>query len=503
MKHTVNKLFFLFLIIASFSFAQQKDSLSEKKSVQNLNPLVELRDQLDDYFNDPNFSSAIWGVMVKSLKTGEVIYKRNADKLFSPASNMKLFTGAAALLLLGPDFVYDTNFYVNGDLEKGVLKGDLIIQGSGDPTISNRFYEGTQTKIFEDWADTIKSRGIWIIKGDIYGDDSNFDNVGLGNGWDWDYESSWFAAPSGALSFNDNSVEIKIEPGEVNFPSKIVLIPYTKYITLNPKISTVDESTESSVAILRQRGTNQISVTGIIKKDSQPIIEHVSISNPTMFFLTVLREVFERKGIVIQGRIGTLDSSEKNIIPDDLTRIYTHRSVPLKRIIKELNKNSNNFYAEQLLKTIGLEIYNYGTVENGVKACKEVFNSMGINPDNMVMADGSGLSHLDLVTPRQIVNLLSFMYKSDEFSKFYESLPIGGVDGTLINRMKKSAAENNVRAKAGYNNNVSSLSGYLKTISGEPLVFSIIVNNFLASSTLANYIQDNVCQRLVNFVRNQ
>ncbi|MCX6167870.1 MAG: D-alanyl-D-alanine carboxypeptidase/D-alanyl-D-alanine-endopeptidase [Ignavibacteriales bacterium] len=502
MKFTVSKLIIIFFVSLSVLSAQQKDSLNEKKSVQILNPLVELRDQLDDYFNDPNFSSATWGVLVKSLKTGEIIYKRNADKLFIPASNMKLFTSAAALLLLGPNYIYETDFYVNGGLEKGVLKGDLIIQGSGDPTISSRFFPSNQIKIFENWADTLKSKGIWVISGNIFGDDTFFDNVGLGNGWTWDYESSWFEAPSGALSFNDNSIEVKIEPTEVNFPAKIIITPYTKYVSLVSKVITVDELGESSVSVQRQRGTNQINVTGNIKKDSQPIIEHVSISNPTMFFLTVLREVFERKGIVIQGRIGTIDSSKKNILPNDLTPLYTYRSVPLKIIIKELNKNSNNFYAEQLLKTIGLEIYNYGTIENGVKACKEIFNTMGINPENMMMADGSGLSRLDLVTPRQIINLLSFMYKSDEFPNFYESLPIGGIDGTLINRMKKTAAENNVHAKAGYNNNVSALSGYLKTISGEPLAFSIIVNNYLTPSTLANYIQDNVCNRLVNFIRN-
>lgn len=441
-------------------------------------------------------------MLVKSLKTGEIIYKRNADKLFIPASNMKLFTGAAALLLLGPDFVYDTNFYVNGDLEKGVLKGDLIIQGSGDPTISNRFYEGNKTKLFEDWADTLKAKGIWVIKGNIYGDDSSFDNVGLGKGWALDYESSWFAAPSGALCFNDNTVEIKIEPNEVNFPARVSSIPYTKYTSLVSKVITSEENTESSVSVVRQRGTNLILVTGMIAKDSKPIIEHVSISDPTMFFLTVLKEVFERKGIVIQGRIGNMNSAENNFLPDDITPLYTHRSVQLKKIIKELNKNSNNFYAEQLLKTIGLEIFNYGTAENGVKACKEIFNSMGINHENMVMADGSGLSRLDLVTPKQIVNLLSFMYKNDEFSKFYESLPIAGIDGTLISRMKKTAAENNVRAKAGYNNNVSSLSGYLKTLASEQLVFSIIVNNYLTTPALANYIQDNVCNRLINFIRN-
>lgn len=499
---TAGKIFFVVLIFISVSHAQQKDTLSERKNLENLNSLTELRDQLDDYFNDQNFSNAIWGVMVKSLKTGEVIYKRNADKLFIPASNMKLFTSSAALLLLGSDFVYETDFFVNGDLEKGVLKGDLIIQGSGDPTISNRFYEGAHTKIFEDWADTLKAKGIWVISGNIYGDDSYFDNVGLGKGWSVDYESNWFAAPAGALSFNDNSLEIKIEPGDINFPAKISLTPDTKYVMLASKVITVDENSESSVSVFRLRGTNLISVTGNIRNDSKPIVEHVSISDPTMFFLTVLREVFEKKGIVVQGRVGNIDSSEKNIVPDNLTPLFTHSSVPLRMIIKELNKNSNNFYAEQILKTIGAEIYNYGTVDNGVKACRDIFNTMGINPDNMVMADGSGLSRLNLVTPRQIVNMLTYMYKSEEFPKFYGSLPIGGVDGTLIDRMKKSSAENNVRAKAGYINNVSALSGYLKTVSGEQLVFSILVNNYLAPIALVNYIQDNVCHRLVNFVRN-
>ena len=502
MKPTVNKIFLLILITASFSFPQQKDSLSEKKSGININSLSELRDQLDDYFNDPNFSNAIWGVFVKSLKTGEILYKRNADKLFNPASDMKLFTSAAALLLLGPDFTYETNFYVNGDLEKGVLKGDLIIQGSGDPTISNRFYDGEKTKILEDWADTLKSKGIWVIKGNIYGDDSSFDNLNLGSGWTLDYESSWFAAPSGALSFNDNTLEIKIEPSEVNFPAKVSLLPSTEYCSLTSKVSTVDENVESNLSAVRLRGSNQIIVSGIISKKSDPIIEHVSISDPTMFFLTVLREVLESRGIVIQGHIGNLSAADNKIHPDNLTPIYSHRSIPLKKIIKELNKNSNNFYAEQLLKTMGLEIFNYGTSANGARACKGIFNTMGVNPDNMVMADGSGLSRLDLVTPKQIVNLLSFMYKSDEFQNFYGSLPIAGIDGTLINRMKKTAAENNVRAKAGYNNNISSLSGYLRTFGGENLVFSIMVNNFVTSPSLATYIQDNVCNRLINFIRN-
>ncbi len=501
MIHSAHKIFLLVLLSFSVLHAQ-KDSLTTKKLVSNTSPLNELREQLDDYFNDPNFSNALCGVLVKSAKTGEVLYKRNADKLFIPASNMKLFTSAAGLLLLGADYTYETTLSVNGELSKGALQGDLIIEGSGDPTISGRFYDGNITKVFENWADTLKARGIWIINGDIIGDDSLFDNEGLGKGWELDYESEWYAAPSGALSFNDNAIEVRIEPTQPNFPAKISLIPDTKYVSVISKVITDEDEPEEPIKVARVRGTNLISVTGNINVDSKPISKHISVANPTMYFLSVLKEVLERKGIVVKGQVESINNSLKKISQDDLTPVLVHRSVPLKMILRELNKNSNNFYAEQLLKTIGSEIYNYGTIENGVKACKDLFNNMGINTDNMVMADGSGLSRLDLVTPRQIAYLLSYMYKSDVFNDYYDSLPIAGVDGTLIDRMKKSSAENNVHAKAGYNTNVSSLSGYLKTLSGEPLIFSIVINNFLMPPALANYIEDNVCIRLVNFNRN-
>lgn len=503
MNNTAFKIFLLLIFCAAFSFAQvtQKDSLSEKKTMPAINPLTELRDQLDDFFGDQSFSSALWGVMVKSLRTGEVIYRRNSDKLFTPASNMKLFTSAAAFLILGSNYKYQTSFLANGEFLRGTLKGDLIIQGSGDPTFSNRFYSST-TKVFKDWADTLKSKGIYEITGDIYGDDSAFDNIGFGKGWSLDYESSWFASPTSALSYNDNIIEITIEPNEINFPAKIKIEPETRFVTVVSNVITADESAESNVKVSRVRGSNLITVSGQIAKGTKTIVEHVSISNPTQYFLTVLKEVLEKNGIVIRGKIARLDEADKNIDQNNLVPIFKNASVPLRLIIREMNKNSNNFYAEQILKTIGLEENDLGTVDNGVKACKNLFSDMGINSEGMVMADGSGLSRLNLVTPRQIINLLTYMYKSDDSDKYFESLPIAGIDGTMADRMKRTAAQNNVHAKPGYNEFVSSLSGYLKTTSGEPLVFSMVVNNFLTPPALANYIHDNVCQRLINFNRN-
>lgn len=500
-KHIASKLIVLLLLCSIALPAQTRDSVTVKKSVP-FSSLNELREQLDDSFNDPNFGNSFWGVLVKSLKTGEILYKRNADKLFIPASNTKLFTSAAALSLLGSDFVYQTSLFANGIIRNNKLLGDLIIQGSGDPTISNRFINGNITSIFEAWADSLISKGINEISGNLFGDDASFDNFGSGKGWLIDNESAWFSAPSGALSFNDNTVMIEVKPSEINFPAEIRVIPNTKFVTIMQKVITVDNNSLQTIKISRLRGSNLISVNGAIKKDSKPVIEYVSISDPTLFFLTVLREVFEQKGIVVKGKVGSISISEKIIIAENLSLMFTHESVPLHMIVKELNKNSNNFYAEQILKTIGLEVYSYGSAENGVKACKELFATMGINPDNMIMVDGSGLSRLNLVSPRQIVNLLTFIYSSDQSSPFYYSLPLGGVDGTLVNRMKRTSAENNVRAKAGFNENVSALSGYLKTVEGETLAFSMIVNNFLVSPGFVNYFEDKVCNKLVNFVRN-
>ena len=254
MRRIINTLFAIMLISSIVS--AQKDSIAVHKVVTNTSQLNELREQLDDYFNDPNFSNAIMGVLVKSVRTGEVLYRKNSDKLFIPASNMKLFTSAAALILLGEDYTYETTLYVDGELSKGSLEGDLIIQGSGDPTISGRFYDGNITKVFEDWADSLKARGIWVIDGDIIGDDSSFDNVGFGKGWELDYESKWYAAPTGTLSFNDNTIEVKIEPTQANFPAKISLIPNTKYASVISKVVTVPDESDKPIKVTRVRGTN-------------------------------------------------------------------------------------------------------------------------------------------------------------------------------------------------------------------------------------------------------
>ncbi len=453
---------------------------------------------MDDLFNDPNFSNAEWGVVIQSLETGEFFYKRNENKLFIPASDLKLFTTAAGLFLLGPEYRFSTNIYMNGNVDGSVLDGDLVIEGQGDPTISGRFYNNNMFKVYEDWADSLAAMGIDEITGNIIGYDDDFDDKPLGKGWPWDLESYWFEAPSGAISFNDNVVNINVTTDSNK--AVISIEPDVNYMVINNNVQVVDGDSASSIDVYRERGTNLVNVFGVIH-DGDSVQTFVTVNNPTQYAMVVLKKILEERGIEVKGYPIDVDAASEPVSLNMIKKLFTWYSVPFKEIIKVINKNSENFFAEQLIKTIGFEERDFGSIDTGVEAMRSLFQDMGINPDNMVIADGSGLSRLNLVTPKQFVTLLNSMYKSKYFIPFFNSLPIAGVDGTLGKRMKNTKAANKVRAKTGYIDAVRSLSGYAFTGDNEPVAFSIIANNFLVPYKLVDNLQDLVCIRLANFRR--
>lgn len=490
----------LLVVIVSFSkgFAQGKADTTAKPQYS---AVKEFGQEMDAIFNDPNFNNATWGVVVQSLENGEYLYRRNENKLFIPASDLKIFTTSAGLILLGQNYRFKTNIMMNGKIDGSVLEGDLIVQGRGDPTISGRFYNDNKFKVFEDWADSLsKTYGIDEINGNIIGDDDSFDDVGMGKGWAWNDESYWYSAPSGAISFNDNVVDIIVKGVRKNKPAEISTDPNTKYVAIVNNVQTVSNDSNTSVDLFRQSGTNLVNVFGTIK-EGDSLKTYVTVNNPTQYSMVVLKKVIEQNDIIVRGFPMDIDFATKNLDPENFKKLFTYYSPPLKEIIKVINKSSENFYSEQLLKTIGLEIEGYGTAENGIKAEKRIFQKMGILPERMNIVDGSGLSRLDLVTPMQILRVLTYMFRSKYFIPFYNSLPIAGVDGTLGLRMKGTRAENNLRAKTGTHFAVSSISGYVYTADNEPVAFSIIANNFTVPVELAENIEDLVCLRLANFKR--
>lgn len=490
--------FFPNLVLAQDSTSLVKDSVK----TYSYSTIADLQKELNDIFDDNSFRNANWGVVIQSLNNGEYFYKRNEDKFFIPASNLKLFTSSGGLLLLGSDYKFSTNILTNGYQSGSTLYGDLIIQGRGDPTISGRFYNNDLNYVFDTWIDSLLEMGIKNIKGNIVGDDNLFEDTGLGNGWSWDYETDWYAAQSSALSYNDNCIDITIKYDPKTDSVIVNYIPALRNIVLLNNVTAAANNERTSIDVYRERGTNVITVSGTFRKNSDSLITYSTVMNPTQFMIIAFKNRLEQRKIRVNGYSFDIDDYDREINYNDLDLLFTWYSEPLREIIKVINKGSQNFFAEQLLKTIGLEKKGFGSAANGIAVLKELFSEIGLNPENIVMVDGSGLSYINMVTPRQIVDLLKYIYSNNKiYPDFFNSLPIAGVDGTIGKRMNNTSAENNVRAKTGFISHVRSLSGYAFTGDSEPVAFSIIANNFNVPIKLADNIQDLVCLRLTNFRR--
>lgn len=449
-----------------------------------------------DILDNLSASHAIWGVFLKSLDDGRVLYKRNEEKLFIPASNMKLLTTAAALVKLGPDFTYTTNLYGSRVTRRGVLKGDIFLRGSGDPTMAESFH-GRAAAVFEEWADELKRKGIRLITGDVVADDNLFDDRELGKGWSWDDELNCYSARVSAVSFNDNCVEITVSPGKgQGEPAVIGTNPETGYVKITNTVRTSAAGGELQVHAGRSFGSSLIKLWGEIPLASAPLRARFSVGNPSLYAATALKEALEGKGIRVKGKAVDIDDTDKRPSYADLPVIAWYRSPPLSLIIEQVNKRSQNLYAELLLRTLGSVYHGEGSAEKGVQVVKETLSVMGIPVDSLAIYDGSGLSRMNLVSPAQIVALLQYMAGHPYFPYFYESLPIAGVDGTLAKRMQNAEAESKVRAKTGTLRHMVSLSGYLKDKNGDWIVFSIMSNNCLRTASEVRLLQDAICERL-------
>lgn len=466
-------------------------------------PVERLTYDLRSMFDDSNFVNAHWGVLIRSLKTGETIYARNEKKMFMPASNMKLFTSSAGTMALTPGYRYTTRLVTNGEVKDSVLHGDLIVIGSGDPTISGRFDSGFVTITFEQWADSLKRLGITAVTGRVIGDDNCFDDESYGNGWSADYETDYYAAQISGLSFNDNCVDVRLVPSaSVSDICSLSVTPNTKYVTfINQTVTAAESDSVNEITFERKRGTNTVYVRGTMSQGKRPWIESVAIDNPTAYTVTVLKEVLEAKGIRIAGAAIDGDDLPDTLRYDSTRHLASFTSKPYSEIMKVINKPSQNFYTEQVFRTIGKETRGVGSMRNGRAAAYPILAQWGVDTVRLRYADGSGLSRLNLITPYDIVSILTGMSGDQYFLPFYESLPIAGVDGSIRNRMKGTKAEGNVHAKTGFIGYVRALSGYVTSSDGEMFVFSMIANHYTVPTSWAEKIQNDVCVKLAEFSR--
>ncbi len=465
--------------------------------------LEEAKLKIQQQFSDPRFDHAFWGVLIKSLKTGEIWYEQNANKLFMPASNEKIPTTAATLTKLGPEFKFTTELYYDGFIEGNTVDGDLIVVGDGDPTLYTRFYD-SPTDVFKKWAKILKQKGIEIISGRIIGDDNAFDDNRIGYGWAHNNLDTWYSAEIDALQLNENYIDLKIIP-PTSLDEEVKIEPNLKssYYKIINNIKVI-ESGASNVWTSREYGTNNIVLNGTVLIGDKPIERSPSITNPCLFYVTVLRETFEEEGIKVIGNPADCDDIPEWVRPQaDIILIDTHYSPPLKDILKNLMKPSQNLYAETMTKILGWKFMGEGSFRQGKKIVEEVLKSFGVESDSYAYMDGSGLSRYNYISPRQITAILEGMLSSPFKNEWLETFPIAGVDGTLKNRMKNTSAEGNVRAKTGTISNVRGLSGYASTADGEEIVFSFLVNSHLRSSRETEEITDSVLEIITSLDRSK
>ncbi len=459
---------------------------------------------IDELVVQPRYENAVWSIVVEELGTGKRLYSRLPDLSLMPASNTKLYTTAAALDQLGPDFRFETLVFANGPISEGTLHGDLIVRGSGDPTISGRFNGGDITRTFRDWADSLQAMGINKIRGDIIGDDNLFDDDLLGFGWSWDDEVYWYSAQLGALSFNDNCVDFTITPTVASEFADVSWEPAnTNYITVRNNSRSSEPGSGVSESYWRDRTSNEIFISTVVAEDTTEQ-ESITVHNPTRFFVHVLRQSFEDKGIEVDGYARDIDELETYDY-DSARPVIRHQSPNLTEIVAVINKNSQNLYADQVLKALAVQspeaAYEVASGRAGLNTAAITLERAGLKMNHHNLVDGSGLSRYNMLTAENTVRLLRYMARqTDEatFKAYYDSLPIGGVDGSLARRMTSGPATNNVHAKTGTISNASTLSGYVDTLSGERLIFSIIANNFLIPTSQVRQTQDDVVNLLAN-----
>ncbi|NQV42960.1 MAG: D-alanyl-D-alanine carboxypeptidase/D-alanyl-D-alanine-endopeptidase [Candidatus Marinimicrobia bacterium] len=455
--------------------------------------------EIDTLLNHAPTDMGWWGVKVQYATTGEVFYERNAAKMFMPASNEKMYTTAAALCLLGPQYRYATDFVTNGNIDKnGVIDGDLIIKGSGDPSWSWRFYDKNYDSVMVNFIDSLKLQGVSQINGDIIGDDNIFDDQSLGYGWSWDDETYYYGAQISGLSYSENYIDYILTPDSVTLGNPVIIEPHpqTTYMNLRNNLVTVSSDTSTKWTYDRERGTNNAWFEGDYRRERGESESTITIHNPTLFTAHVLKERLEEAGISVLGSPMDVDDLPDSLNYAETNKIFTYYSHPMSDIIAKVNRPSQNFIAEMLQKTLGVEFGEEGSSREGRKIQMMFYDSLGMNTENLKLRDGSGLSRHNLVSPNTTVSLLELMWAHPYRTYYIESLPLSGLTGTVRRRMIGTDAEQNVRAKTGTIGYVSSLSGYTWTQSGEPIMFSIMANHFTIPTYKVRGIQDQIANIL-------
>lgn len=465
-----------------------------------------LRAAIDSMVGAPEFRSAHWGVLIVDPASGDTLYSRNAGKLFMPASNQKLLTGATALAQLGPDYRYRTTFAARGTVRGATLDGDLVVIGRGDPTVSDHMTAGDAMAPLRAVADSLAARGIRRITGRIVRGGDAFPDAPLGFGWAWDDLPYAYSAGVDELMFNEGFTRVLLRGGStIGAPVVATTAPLREYPGMKVQASTALPGSGGSGARGPDAAWGEVaSAPGVLAPASVVVTGEIAPNDTTTVeatypdqasaYLHAVSEALAARGIT-GGRV---DPSAR--VPAEslaaLPTLATLESPPLRQIMPALEKPSQNQIAEALYKTLGLEKTGVGSADSGRRVVEAQLAEWGAAPDGYAVRDGSGLSRHDYVSPETVVRVLDAMRRHPAFQVYYDALPVAGVDGTIGSRMRGTPAQGNVHAKTGFVDRARSLSGYVTTADGKLLLFSLLCNNWTTPVRAVERVQDDVAVRL-------
>ena len=451
--------------------------------------------QSDQSFpGDSSLMHATVSMYVEEVETGNVVMEYNSGISLTPASIMKLITSAAALELLGPKYTFKTSVGYTGKLNKrwGVLKGDIVISGGGDPALGSKYFSDHYQDFLLNWVSEIKKLGIKRIKGRVITDDSYYDYLPVPAKWLWEDAGNYYGAGVYGLSVFDNTYEIHFKTlADSTIPSEIGMIPAECRTELSNFL--IASGTEDEGYVFAAPYSTSGWISGSIPVNQEDFILKASITDPPLLLAKMVTEKLKAEKIRISGKPTTVRLEQKPGVKNAV-QITETTSPPLADIIGVLNHESVNLFAEHLIKELGKKFRNNGSTASGIDVVKEFLNNSGISTDGMFIEDGSGLAPLDAINTRELVRLLVYMKnKGKYFPAFYASLPDPGKKGTLKSYFTDPLFEFRLKAKSGSMTRVRSFAGYFTTLSGKNMVFSIIINNYTGpSKNIISAIEDIV-----------
>jgi len=488
---------------------------ASSKNSDEGNSTESLTQRIDRAIDEGEVASARWGISVISMRDGRALYARNADNLFTPASNMKIYTTAVALDLLGADHKWRTSVYADAEPDAaGAIAGDLVLYGRGAPDLVAQTRNNNDNSLAR-LADDLYNRGVRRVRGNVIGDESYFRGEPLGDGWQWNDIQWYFGAEASALSINGNEVGVNIlPPDKTGAPPLVNVSTSDGYVSVQNRMITVNRGERLTVGIKRDLSTNSVRVWGEFPLGSRGFGARLSVHNPALWAAGLFLATLKARGIVVEGKTQQRDSRHppsERFDPARSKELAFVLSSPLREITRDTNKESVNLNAELILRTLGRERHDMlsapepvgrerGDDEVGLTLIRLWLSRAGIPTDGLALHDGSGLSRLNLVTPESISRLLVAVAKTAVGPAFRESLPISGRDGTLGGRLR--TITDRVSAKTGALTYDNSLSGYLTTTTGEVLAFSVLCNDQTSRRSSTQQI-DRIVSILAEFPPNK